>query len=62
MITKREAQRLVTSFLDDPCPPRLPEAFSFQVRGEGGVHSSIFVFDTFIHILLLNFVISSFNS
>uniref|UniRef100_X2ARP5 c-SKI SMAD4-binding domain-containing protein n=1 Tax=Capitella teleta TaxID=283909 RepID=X2ARP5_CAPTE len=36
MITKREAERLVKSFLDDPCPPKLPENFAFDVKHECG--------------------------
>ena len=31
MITKREAERLVASFLEEHSPPKLPETFSFQV-------------------------------
>ncbi|ESO03032.1 hypothetical protein HELRODRAFT_80730, partial [Helobdella robusta] len=31
MITKREAERLITSFLEEHSPPRLPETFAFQV-------------------------------
>lgn len=30
MITKREAERLVKSFLDDVTPPKLPDNFSFE--------------------------------
>lgn len=36
MITKREAERLVKSFLEDTRPPRLPENFVFDVRHECG--------------------------
>ena len=36
MITKREAERLVKSFLEDTCPPRLPDNFSFDVKHECG--------------------------
>ena len=32
MITRREAERLVRSFLDDVGPPRLPDDFAFEVR------------------------------
>lgn len=32
MITKREAERLVKSFLDESKPPSLPENFSFEVQ------------------------------
>lgn len=32
LITKREAERLVKSFLEDIPPPKLPENFSFQVQ------------------------------
>ena len=32
MITKREAERLVKSFLEESCPPQLPENFAFRVR------------------------------
>ena len=31
MITKREAERLVRSFLEDTKPPKLPDNFAFQV-------------------------------
>lgn len=31
MITKREAERLVTSFLEEHTPPKLPETFAFSV-------------------------------
>ena len=36
MITKREAERLVKSFIGDAEPPKLPENFSFQVKHECG--------------------------
>ncbi|ESP00617.1 hypothetical protein LOTGIDRAFT_112155, partial [Lottia gigantea] len=36
MITKREAERLVKSFLEDSTPPKLPENFSFEVYHECG--------------------------
>ncbi|KAK7478402.1 hypothetical protein BaRGS_00030327 [Batillaria attramentaria] len=36
MITKREAERLVKSFLEDAEPPKLPEDFAFQVYHECG--------------------------
>ena len=36
MITKREAERLVKSFLDDITPPKLPEDFVFQVEHDCG--------------------------
>ncbi|XP_013418421.1 SKI family transcriptional corepressor 1 homolog-B [Lingula anatina] len=36
MITKREAERLVRSFLEDNTPPRLPENFCFDVHHECG--------------------------
>ncbi|KAL8606723.1 hypothetical protein ACOMHN_018757 [Nucella lapillus] len=36
MITKREAERLVKSFLEDSEPPKLPEDFAFQVFHECG--------------------------
>ena len=36
MITKREADRLVKSFLEDNSPPKLPEDFSFEVFHECG--------------------------
>ncbi|XP_025078059.1 SKI family transcriptional corepressor 1-like [Pomacea canaliculata] len=36
MITKREAERLVKSFLEDSEPPKLPEGFAFQVYHECG--------------------------
>ena len=32
MITKKEAERLINSFLDDSRPPNLPESFSFFVE------------------------------
>lgn len=32
MITKKEAERLVKSFLDESKPPKLPETFSFKVE------------------------------
>lgn len=32
MITKREAERLVKSFLEETAPPKLPENFAFQVK------------------------------
>ena len=31
MITRREAERLVTSFLEQHSPPKLPDAFAFDV-------------------------------
>ena len=34
MITKREAERLVKSFLEDAEPPKLPEDFAFQVGAD----------------------------
>ena len=34
MITKREAERLVRSFLEDAEPPKLPEDFAFQVGAD----------------------------
>ena len=36
MITKREAERLVKSFLDDSIPPKLPDNFAFDVKHECG--------------------------
>lgn len=36
MITKREAERLVKSFLEDNSPPKLPDNFSFDVYHECG--------------------------
>lgn len=36
MITKREAERLVKSFLDDNAPPSLPDSFSFDVQHKCG--------------------------
>ncbi|KAK3583570.1 hypothetical protein CHS0354_026162 [Potamilus streckersoni] len=36
MITKREAERLVKSFLEDNAPPKLPENFSFDVYHKCG--------------------------
>jgi hypothetical protein len=36
MITKREAERLVKSFLDEASPPKLPENFAFDVKHECG--------------------------
>ncbi|XP_046544237.1 SKI family transcriptional corepressor 1 homolog-B-like isoform X1 [Haliotis rubra] len=36
MITKREAERLVKSFLEDNTPPKLPEDFSFDVQHDCG--------------------------
>ena len=36
MITMREAQRLVKSFLEENAPPKLPENFSFHVKHECG--------------------------
>ncbi|XP_064620595.1 SKI family transcriptional corepressor 1 homolog-B-like [Lineus longissimus] len=36
MITKREAERLVKSFLEDTVPPQLPENFCFDVNHECG--------------------------
>lgn len=36
MITKREAERLVKSFLEDPLPPKLPENFCFEVQHDCG--------------------------
>ena len=36
MITKREAERLVTSFLEHTRPPKLPENFAFEVYHECG--------------------------
>ncbi|XP_070206553.1 SKI family transcriptional corepressor 1-like [Littorina saxatilis] len=36
MITKREAERLVKSFLEDTEPPKLPDDFAFQVYHECG--------------------------
>lgn len=36
MITKREAERLVKSFLEDNSPPKLPENFNFEVYHECG--------------------------
>lgn len=36
MITKREAERLVKSFLEDNSPPKLPENFCFDVYHECG--------------------------
>lgn len=36
LITKREAERLVKSFLEDIPPPKLPENFSFQVEHSCG--------------------------
>ena len=32
LITKREAERLVRSFISDVPPPRLPDNFTFRVR------------------------------
>ncbi|ESN96290.1 hypothetical protein HELRODRAFT_123537, partial [Helobdella robusta] len=36
MITKREAERLVHSFLDDVIPPKLPDDFTFRVQHDCG--------------------------
>lgn len=36
LITKREAERLVKSFLEDIAPPQLPEDFKFEVYHECG--------------------------
>ncbi len=36
MITRREAERLVKSFLEDNAPPQLPDDFSFAVKHECG--------------------------
>ena len=36
MITMREAERLVKSFLEDNAPPQLPEDFAFSVKHECG--------------------------
>ena len=36
MITKREAERLVKSFLEDNLPPKLPENFHFEVEHNCG--------------------------
>ncbi|XP_074650277.1 SKI family transcriptional corepressor 1 homolog-B-like [Tubulanus polymorphus] len=36
MITKREAERLVKSFLEENTPPKLPENFSFEVEHNCG--------------------------
>ncbi len=36
MISKREAERLVKSFLDDIRPPKLPDNFAFDVKHECG--------------------------
>ncbi len=36
MITKREAERLVKSFLEDTSPPKLPENFAFNVKHQCG--------------------------
>lgn len=36
LITKREAERLVRSFLEDVPPPKLPENFSFKVHHKCG--------------------------
>lgn len=36
MITKREAERLVRSFLEDIRPPKLPDTFAFEVYHECG--------------------------
>lgn len=36
MITMREAERLVKSFLEENIPPKLPENFSFHVKHECG--------------------------
>ncbi|XP_062587289.1 SKI family transcriptional corepressor 1 homolog-B-like [Saccostrea cucullata] len=36
MITMREAERLVKSFLEENLPPKLPENFSFHVKHECG--------------------------
>lgn len=36
MITKREAERLVKSFLEDTSPPKLPEDFAFDVQHDCG--------------------------
>ncbi|KAK6180376.1 hypothetical protein SNE40_012544 [Patella caerulea] len=36
LITKREAERLVKSFIEDIPPPRLPEDFSFKVHHQCG--------------------------
>src|SRR6218665_468899 len=36
MITKREAERLVKSFLDDVTPPKLPDDFVFDVEHDCG--------------------------
>ena len=36
MITRREAERLVKSFLDDASPPKLPDDFMFDVEHSCG--------------------------
>ena len=36
MITRREAERLVKSFLEDNSPPQLPDDFAFAVKHECG--------------------------
>ena len=36
MITRREAERLVKSFLDDAAPPKLPDDFVFDVEHSCG--------------------------
>jgi len=36
MITRREAERLVRSFLDDAAPPKLPDDFVFDVEHSCG--------------------------
>jgi len=36
MITRREAERLVTSFLEQHTPPKLPDTFAFDVAHSCG--------------------------
>jgi hypothetical protein len=40
MITKKEAERLVNSFFDEPKPPALPDSFCFRVEHRRGYGAS----------------------
>ena len=50
MITKRESERLVRSFLDDNQPPKLPEDYSFQVKD--AVHNINIVYTVEVTLFL----------